>query len=263
MAHAQPREDIRLHVTEEEWRVRVDLAACYRLVDLFGMSDMIYNHITARVPGPQEHVLINPFGLHYSEITASSLIKIDLDGNVVLQADCSYGINGAGYVIHSAIHMARPDVGCAIHTHTRAATAVSAMKFGLLPLSQTSLQFLDRIGYHDFEGPAFDLGERERLAQNLGSHNVLILRNHGLLVCGASVPHAFLRLERVESACKIQIDALSAGFDNLNFPSEHAQTKTAELFNNQTKALTGLDYGVLEWAALLRRLDRESPGFRM
>lgn len=263
MPQVKHSESIRTQVTEEEWRIRVDLAACYRLVDLFGMSDMIYNHITARVPGPDDHILINPFGLHYGEITASSLIKINLEGQIVLQSDRSYGINGAGYVIHSAIHIARPDIGCAIHTHTRAATAVSAMKFGLLPLSQTSLQFLNRIGYHDFEGPAFDLGERERLAQNLGGHNVLFLRNHGLLVCGALVQHAFLRLERVESACKIQIDSLSAGFDNLNFPSEDSQKKTADLFNNQTKALTGLDYGVLEWAALLRRLDRENPGFRL
>ena len=174
-------------VSPEEWQARVELAACYRLVDQYEMTDLIYNHITARIPGT-EHLLINLYGLLYKEITASSLVKIDVEGEIIAKPDTDYGINKSGYVIHGAIHKARPEVKCVLHTHTRAGIAVSAMNCGLLPLSQTSIRFHNHIGYHDFEGPAVDLDERERIVSDLGEHNALIMRNHGLLTCGPSVP---------------------------------------------------------------------------
>ena len=174
-------------VSPEEWKARVDLAAAYRLVDIYGMTDLIYNHITVRIHGT-EHLLINLYGLLYKEITASSLVKIDFEGNIISKPDTDYGINQAGYVIHGAIHKARPDVASVIHTHTRAGMAVSAMKCGLLPLTQTSIRFHGNIGYHDYEGPAINVDERERLVESLGVHDALILRKHGLLTCGASIP---------------------------------------------------------------------------
>src|SRR4051795_7587491 len=177
-------------VTPAEWQARVELAACYRLVDQYEMTDLIYNHITARIPGT-EHLLINLYGLLYREITASSLVKIDVEGNIIAKPDTDYGINKSGYVIHGAIHRARPDVRCVIHTHTRAGMAVAALKCGLLPSSQTSIRFEGHIGYHDYEGPAVEREEQERLVRDLGSHNALILRSHGLLTCGPSIPEAF------------------------------------------------------------------------
>ena len=167
---------IRDEVSPEEWRVRVDLAACYRLVDRYGMSDLIYNHITARVPGPEHHLLINLYGVLYKEITASSLVKIDLEGHIVWKPDTDYGIDKSGYVIHGAIHRARKEVACVIHTHTPAGMAVAAMKCGLLALTQTSIRFVGHIGYHDYEGPATDVAERERLVRDLGPHDAMILR---------------------------------------------------------------------------------------
>jgi ribulose-5-phosphate 4-epimerase/fuculose-1-phosphate aldolase len=177
---------IRAEVSPEEWQARVDLAACYRLVDKYGMTDLIYNHITARIPGSKDHLLINLYGMLYKEITASSLVKIDVEGEIIWKPDTDYGINKSGYVIHGAIHKARPDVACVLHTHTRAGIAVSAMKCGLLPLSQTAIRFVGHIGYHDYEGPAVELDERERIVEDLGSHDALIMRNHGLLTCGAT-----------------------------------------------------------------------------
>ena len=181
---------IRDEVSAAEWQARVELAACYRLVDAFGMTDLIYNHITARVPGT-EYLLINLYGLLYREITASSLVKIDFEGNIVWKPDTAYGINRSGFVIHGAIHSARPDVQCVIHTHTRAGMAVSAMKCGLLPLTQTAMRFHNRVSYHDYEGPAIDLDERQRLVRDLGTNDVMMLRNHGILACGRSVAEAF------------------------------------------------------------------------
>ncbi len=183
---------MRDRVTEAEWATRVELAACYRLVARYGMADLIYNHITARVPGEEGHFLINPFGFLYEEITASCLFKIDLDGRVVERPDLPYEVNRAGFVIHSAVHAARHDVDCVIHTHTRAGMAVSVMECGLLPATQGALRFHDRLAYHDFEGPAVDEGERERLVSDLGSCDAMVLRNHGLLTCGRSVAEAFL-----------------------------------------------------------------------
>src|SRR5438270_7790553 len=167
---------IRGEVSDAEWRTRVDLAACYRLIDHFGMTDLIYNHITARVPDTDD-LLINLYGLLYREITASSLVKIDVEGDIIWKPDTDYGINKSGYVIHGAIHKARPEVQCVLHTHTRAGMAVAAMKCGLLPMSQTSIRFVGHIGYHDYEGPAVDLDEREHIVEDLGLHDALIMRN--------------------------------------------------------------------------------------
>src|ERR1700741_1419573 len=171
---------VRGSVSAEEWKARCDPAACYRLMDAYGMTDLIYNHITARIPGT-EHLLINLYGLLYKEITASSLVKIDVEGNVIWKPDTDYGINVSGYVIHGCIHRARPEVKCVLHTHTRAGMAVASMQCGLLPLTQTSMRFVGPIGYHDYEGPSTDTGERERLVRDLGPHDAMILRSHGLL----------------------------------------------------------------------------------
>jgi ribulose-5-phosphate 4-epimerase/fuculose-1-phosphate aldolase len=182
---------IRAEVSAEEWQTRVDLAACYRLVDKYAMTDLIYSHITARIPGSKDHLLINLYGMLYKEITASSLVKIDVEGEIIWKPETDYGINKSGYVIHGAIHRARPDVACVLHTHTRAGIAVSAIKCGLLPLSQTAIRFVGHIGYHDYEGPAVELDERERIVSDLGPHDALVMRNHGLLTCGATIQQAF------------------------------------------------------------------------
>ncbi|MGZ5913697.1 MAG: class II aldolase/adducin family protein, partial [Reyranella sp.] len=186
-------------VSAEEWQARVELAACYRLVDQYEMTDLIYNHITARIPGT-DHLLINLYGLLYKEITASSLVKIDVEGEIIAKPDTDYGINKSGYVIHGAIHKARPEVKCVLHTHTRAGIAVSAMQCGLLPLSQTSIRFVGHIGYHDYEGPAVDLDERERIVSDLGPHDALVMRNHGLLTCGPTVQQAFNTMYQLEQS---------------------------------------------------------------
>ena len=246
---------IRGEVSAEEWQARVDLAACYRLVDRYGMTDMIYNHITARVPGTEDHVLINLYGLTYKEITASSLVKITLDGDIVWKPDTDYGINKSGYVIHGCIHRAREDVACVIHTHTRAGMAVASMKCGLLPLTQTSIRFVDHIGYHDYEGPATDLDERERLVRDLGPHDAMILRSHGLLTCGATIQQAFNTMYQLEMSCRAQVDAMAARTDLL-VPSEQILARTAHLYQPGTRR----PYGVLEWPAMLRLLAAEGSG---
>jgi len=247
---------IRDQVSPEEWQVRVDLAACYRLVDYYGMTDLTYNHITARVPGPQHqpqhHILINLYGLTYKEITASSLAKIDLDGEVIWKPDTDYYVNRAGYVIHGAVHGARRDVTCVLHTHTRAGMAVAAMKCGLLPISQTSIRFEGHLGYHDYEGPAVELAERERLVRNLGPHDAMLLRNHGLLTCGATIPQAFNTMYQLELACRTQVDAMAARTE-LGIPSREVLEKTAHLYQPGTRR----PYGVLEWPAMLRLLAAE------
>jgi ribulose-5-phosphate 4-epimerase/fuculose-1-phosphate aldolase len=251
---------IRDEVSAEEWRVRVDLAACYRLVEHFGMTDLTYNHITARVPAhlpahlpyQEHHILINLYGLLYREITASSLVKIDLEGNVLWKPDTDYGLNRAGYVIHGAIHRARHDVTCVLHTHTRAGMAVAAMACGLLPISQTSIRFDGHIGYHDYEGPAVEPAERERLVKNLAAHNAMILRNHGLLSCGPSIPQAFNTMYQLELACRAQVDAMAARTE-LTVPSREVLERTAHLYQPGTRR----PYGELEWPAMLRLLEAE------
>jgi ribulose-5-phosphate 4-epimerase/fuculose-1-phosphate aldolase len=243
---------IRDEVSAEEWQVRVDLAACYRLVDAYGMTDLTYNHITARVPGREHHILINLYGLLYKEITASSLAKIDLDGNIVWKPDTDYYVNKAGYVIHGAIHRARQDVRSVIHTHTRAGMAVAAMKCGLLPLNQTSIRFEGHLGYHDYEGPAVDLDEQARLVRDLGPHDAMILRSHGLLTCGATIQQAFNTMYQLELSCRAQVDAMAARTE-LVAPSTTVLEKTAHLYQPGTRR----PYGVLEWPAMLRLLEAE------
>jgi ribulose-5-phosphate 4-epimerase/fuculose-1-phosphate aldolase len=251
MNYATNFKSVRGAVSATEWQTRVDLAACYRLMDCYGMTDLIYNHITARIPGT-EHLLINLYGLLYKEITASSLVKIDVEGNISAKPDTDYGLNKSGYVIHGAIHKARPDVACIIHTHTRAGMAVAAMKCGLLPLSQTSIRFVGHIGYHDYEGPAVDLAERERLVADLGPHDAMVMRNHGLLSCGATIQQAFNTMYQLEMSCRAQVDAMAARTE-LTMPGENVLAHTAHLYQPGTRR----PYGVLEWPAMLRLLEAE------
>jgi ribulose-5-phosphate 4-epimerase/fuculose-1-phosphate aldolase len=241
---------------DAEWRTRVDLAACYRLVAMFGMSDLIYNHITARIPGTPDHILINPYGLMYEEITASCLVKIDLEGRILDSGDRDAQINQAGYVIHSAVHAARHEVQCVIHTHTRAGSAVSAMKCGLLPITQTSMRFA-HIAYHEYESVAIELDERARLVRDLGGHNAMILRNHGLLAAGASVAQAFNLMYWLEMACRIQVDAMASGTE-LSVPSKSIIERTYELYQPQVRR----PFGEMEWPAMLRLLDRRDRSYR-
>src|SRR5947209_17239887 len=252
MNYATEYRSVRGEVSDAEWRIRVDLAACYRLVDHFGMTDLIYNHITARVPETDD-LLINLYGLLYREITASSLVKIDAEGSIIWKPDTDYGINRSGFVIHGAIHKARPDVQCVIHTHTRAGMAVSAMKCGLLPLNQTAIRFNGHIGYHDYEGPAINLDERERIVRSLGEHDALIMRNHGLLTCGPNVQQAFNTLYQLEMSCRAQVDSMAARTD-LSIPPADVLERTAHLYRPGTRR----PYGVLEWPAMIRLLEAES-----
>jgi ribulose-5-phosphate 4-epimerase/fuculose-1-phosphate aldolase len=243
-------------VSEQEWRARVDLAACYRLVSHFGMSDLVYNHITARIPGSEEHLLINAYGLMYDEITASNLVTIDIDGNILNNPNTDMGINLAGYVIHSAVHRARHDVGCVIHTHARASMAISAMDCGLLPLTQTAMRFKD-IAYHDYESVAIDLDEQARLVADLGSQTAMILRNHGVLTCGPSIAQAFNTLYWLENACKAQVDAMASN-TKLRFPSQEVIDKTNHLYQPQVRR----PFGEMEWPAMLRLMDRKDPSYK-
>jgi len=242
--------------TDIEYAAKVDLAACYRLMVKYGMTDIIYNHITAQVPGNEKLFFINGLGLHYSEVCASNLYTVDLEGNIVQKPDLPFGISRAGYVIHSAIHAARHDVRCIIHTHTRAGMAVSSLKEGLLPLTQTAMRFYERIGYHDYEGPAVDKDEQERLVADLGSHNAMILRNHGLLTCGATVAEAFNLMLWLETACKAQVDTLAMGRE-IVVPDEVVLNRTARLYDPDVR-----QFGLLEWDAMLRLLDREDSSYR-
>ncbi|MDB5872730.1 MAG: class aldolase/adducin family protein [Ramlibacter sp.] len=200
---------LRQVVSAEEWQLRVQLAACYRLVALYGWSDLVFTHISARVPGPEHHFLINPYGLMFDEITASSLVKVDLHCNKVI--DSPFPVNPAGFVIHSAVHEVRDDAQCVLHTHTRAGIAVSAQKCGILPISQQSTFVLASLAYHDYEGVALRDEEKARLQADLGNANNLVLRNHGLLVCGPTVPDAFLNMYTLENTCRIQLDAQAGG----------------------------------------------------
>jgi ribulose-5-phosphate 4-epimerase/fuculose-1-phosphate aldolase len=241
-------------VSGEEWKARVDLAAAYRLIDLYDMTYMTYNHITVRVPRT-DTFLINLYGLAYKEITASSLAKLDFDGNVVFKPEgTDYGINAAGYVIHSAIHKARKDVGAVIHTHSIAGMAVAAQKDGLLPLTQNSMRFAGNIGYHDYEGPALSMDEQQRLIADLGDHNAMILRNHGLLTAGPTIAEAFNLLYQLETSCRAQVLALSAGVEGVGLPPEDVIALTGKVFAPTTLRR----YGLLEWPAMLRKVEAET-----
>jgi ribulose-5-phosphate 4-epimerase/fuculose-1-phosphate aldolase len=247
------------HCTPEEWQARIDLAACYRLVDLYGLSDMMANHISARVPGEEGAFLINPYGMMYEEITASSLIKVDLAGNILARPDfgaLDYGINRAGYVVHSAVHEARHDVDCVIHTHTFASMAVSALDCGLLPITQTAMRFL-KIGYHDYQGVVLDNAEKASLVGDLGSGEALILRNHGALVVGRTVGEAFNWTHRLELACRSQLAAMAC-----NSPFVPVPQPVLEATWNNYQRHTRRPYGLMEWPALRRKLDRLDPSYR-
>jgi len=245
-------------ISEAEWQMRKDLAACFRLVDLYGWSDLIATHLSARVLDADDQFLINPFGLTFDEMTASLLMKADEDGNLLSQSD--YDMNPAGFVIHSAVHMARPEVACVIHTHTQAGVGVATQKNGLLPLTQQSLAVLATTSYHEYEGIAFDMSERERLAQDLGNNNVLFLKNHGLLTVGNTVGEAFMWMYRAERACRFQLAFQQAGVEATEI-SEEMQKITMDR-NRQANSKDGYrPIGQKEWPALLRKLDRENPGY--
>lgn len=242
-------------VSADEWAVRVDLAACYRLIAMYGWDDLVFTHISARVPGPDEHFLINPYGWLFEEITASSLVKVDLAGDKVI--DSPNMVNPAGFIIHSAVHEARHDVACVLHTHTRSGVAVSIQKGGLLPVSQQSLLPYSTLAYHDYEGIAVNEGEKERLVADLGDASAFILRNHGLLTTGPTIADAFLLMYALETACQVQLLAQGASEDLIQVPQPivdgiQAQAETV---------LKGLG-GQLVWPGLLRKLDRLDPSFR-
>jgi ribulose-5-phosphate 4-epimerase/fuculose-1-phosphate aldolase len=246
----------RTTISPEEWQARVDLAACYRLIAHFGMTDIVDTHISARIPGPEHHFLINPYGWLFHEITASSLVKIDLDGNKV-DGD-EEEINYAGYVIHSAIHAARDDAHCVLHTHTTAGMAVSAQAEGLLPITQHSLRFYGALAYHDYEGIALDTDERTRLVADLGTHRAMILRNHGLLTTGRTVPEAFHLMYMLEKSCQSQIQAMSGGA-KLVFPNENVRRHAAGQYADFARDRPA---GQRSWAGLLRLLDRQDESYK-
>ena len=255
MSTAQELVSVRDRVTEEEWQTRVDLAACYRLIAMHGWDDLVFTHISARVPGPDEHFLINAYGLLFEEMTASSLVKVDLDGNIVLESP--YAVNPAGFTIHSAVHEARKDVGCVLHTHTKAGVAVSAQADGLLPLSQVSLFALASISYHDYEGVALNADEKPRLVADLGDRSFLILRNHGLLTAAATIPDAFLYMYILETACQTQLLAQSGGVELIRVDDRILAGILAQA-DEVTKGLGGQ----LAWPGLIRKLDRLDPTYR-
>jgi ribulose-5-phosphate 4-epimerase/fuculose-1-phosphate aldolase len=241
-------------VSAQEWQMRVDLAAAYRLVAMYGWSDLVFTHITARIPGPEHHFLINPYGLMFDEITASSLVKVDQQCNKII--DSPFPVNPAGFVIHSAVHEAREDISCVLHTHTRAGVAVSAQKGGILPISQQSTFILASLAYHDYEGVAFRDEEKPRLQADLGTANFLVLRNHGLLTCGKTIADAFLAMYTFENACRIQIDAQSGG--ELIEVDPLIVKGVAQAMKVQTGGLGG----AFVWPSLLRRLDKADASYK-
>ena len=243
-------------VSGEEWRSRVDLAAAYRLVAMFGWDDLVFTHISARVPGIDGQFLINPYGLMFEEITASSLVRIDLAGNKL--DDSEFPVNPAGFTIHGAIHAARHDAQCVLHVHSQNGVAVSAQKAGVLPLSQQSIFVLASLAYHDYEGVALNEDEKPRLVKDLGDASFLMLRNHGLLTLGSTIANAFLNMYLFESACSIQVRALAGGGE-----LTHVDPRIIAGAQAQARQVTlGVGGGALTWPALLRRLDRLDPGFR-
>jgi ribulose-5-phosphate 4-epimerase/fuculose-1-phosphate aldolase len=241
-------------VPDEEWKIRVDLAAAYRLVAHFGWDDLIFTHLSARIPGPEHHFLLNPYQLMFEEVTASSLVKVDMQGHPV--GETPFITNAAGFTIHSALHMARPDAQSVMHLHTPHGQAVSAHADGLLPLTQTAMLIREDVAFHEYEGVAVDLDERERIIADMGDKGAMLLRNHGTLTVGESVGEAFVRLYFLERACQAQILALSAG-DKLSNPPQGAPEVTAQ----QGKMGLKLAAGALAWPALLRKAYRLDPGF--
>ena len=249
--------DVRSQVSPEEWQLRVDLAACYRLVAAYGWSDLVFTHISARLRGPEHHFLINPYGMMFDEITASSLVKVDLDGNQLTKSE--YSINPAGFTIHSAIHEVREDAGCVLHLHTPDGTAVASCMDGLLPLNQTAQLVTHDLAYHDYEGIALDHDERPRLQKDLGNKNFMLLRNHGTLTVGRSVASAFERMFHLERACTMQVRTRMLG--PTAYPVEQAVIdKNAAVVGNPDRA--ELRSTMLVWPPLLRKLDRLDPSYK-
>lgn len=240
-------------IGDAERKLRIELAACYRLAQKNGWDELIYNHISARVPGPEHHFLINPFGLAFEEVTASNLVKVDLEGRII--GESKYPINAAGFTIHSAVHKARPDVGCVIHLHTEAGMALSMLEGGLLPLSQTAMFFQTQTAFHDYEGIALDLGERERLVRDLGDKSVMILRNHGTLVASPTIGTAYVTMYLLEKATRAQLSALACN-RRLIEAAPRAIGVTAEFGKS---GAGGAEYA---WAAMLRRLDRGDQSYK-
>lgn len=253
-ANRQAIRSVRDQVSDAEWRQRVDLAALYRLVAHYGWDDLLFTHLSARVPGGGDHFLLNPFGMMFDEVTASSLVKVDVDGNKVM--DTPYDINPAGFTIHSAVHMARQDAHCVMHLHTNDGVAVSAQESGLLAITQHAMQ-LGEIAYHEYEGVALDLDERERIVRDLGERRAMILRNHGTLAVGATCADAFMVMYYLERACTMQVGALAGG-GPISRPPQGAAAKAAE----QSEVIFDGTVGPTAWAALLRRMDRLDPSFR-
>ncbi|MEO7548338.1 MAG: class II aldolase/adducin family protein [Ramlibacter sp.] len=241
-------------VSEEEWKLRVDLAAAYRLVALYGWSDLVFTHISARIPGPEHHFLINPYGLMFDEITASSLVKVDQACNKVI--DSHFPVNPAGFTIHSCIHQVREDAGCVLHTHSRAGVAVSAQKAGVLPISQQSIFVLAGLAYHDYEGVALRDDEKPRMQADLGTKNFLMLRNHGLLTVGKTIADAFLSMYIFENTCRIQIDAQGGGELNMIDP------RILEGMGEVMKTATAGQGANIAWPALLRKLERTDASYK-
>ncbi|PAU89828.1 class II aldolase [Pseudomonas sp. WN033] len=245
--------DVKDQVSAEEWQTRVDLAACYRLVAMYGWDDVVFTHISAKIPGT-EHFLINPYGLMFEEITASNLVKIDLEGNKLM--DSPYDINPAGFTIHSAVHEARHDVGCVLHTHTNAGVGVSAQKDGILPISQQALFVLSSLSYHDYEGVALREDEKVRLQKDLGMTKNMVLRNHGLMTCGRNVAEAFLGMYTLQRCCEIQVQAQAGGSELIPIPQV--------ILDSAIQSMRDVTKGAganLAWPALLRKVQRLYPGF--
>lgn len=250
-------DSVKDRVSPEEWSRRVDLAAAFRLVALYGWDDLIFTHLSARVPGPEHHFLINPYQLMFEEVTASSLVKIDVEGQPV--DETPYIVNAAGFTIHSAIHMAREDAQAVLHLHTPHGQAVSAMAEGLLPHTQTAMIARHDVAYHEYEGIATDLEERERLVADLGAKNAMMLRNHGTLTCGDSVATAFVRMYFLERACEAQVLMLAAGRDGLHSPPQGVEQKVEQQSSGPG---VGVIAERLAWPALLRKLDRLDPSYK-
>jgi ribulose-5-phosphate 4-epimerase/fuculose-1-phosphate aldolase len=247
--------EVRRSISAEEWQVRVDLAACYRMVAHLGWDDLVFTHISARVPGPEHHFLINPYGFLFDEVTASSLVKVDLAGNKVLNSP--YTINPAGYIIHSAVHEVREDAHCVLHVHTREGVAVSCQEQGLLPISQISLVATSSIAYHNYEGIALNPAEKARLVADLGHSNFMILRNHGLLTCGRSVAEAFLFMYSLQRACETQLMAQASGAKLIPVPQP-----VVDGFQAMAEAVLRNIGADIAWPGVLRKLDRLDPSFR-
>jgi len=242
-----------MSMSDAEWRTRVDLAACYRLVARNGWDDLIYTHISATVPGAEGQYLINPFGLGFDEVRASNLVKVDVRGRII--GESPYRVNPTGFTIHGAVHAARPDAHCVMHLHTTAGIAVSMLRCGLLPLSQHAMRFYKNVAYHDYEGVALDPAEEKRLTEDLGQHKAMILHNHGTLTCGVTVAEAYVLMATLEKACVTQLAAMAASKDVVVPPEEVLDLAVSQLIDDSTPE------GELEWPSLLRRLERDDPSF--